>query len=154
MRDILVFYTADANTFDSVMKEKSKAENRIFLVSTKDRAEIANKKYRIEKSYITDMDHIDYYDYRQNLELMKFIRWNEIWLLSSGINNLYSFIDCLCIISELRFDKMYFRDSQGSIVEKTNKDYKFGLESGLKKIILFAYRLFNRINNMVLGYRW
>lgn len=155
MNRILVFCTAADKYVNRILTEKNNRYNKISLVVTKDRERKFRELFSDIELITTSSNHIGY-ENMKDLMITRSRRWDEVWLLSSGVDNYWEFVDSLCIISEIKYKKLYFIDSQNHITEKNigNRFFIDAVSNIVTQIWFYLCVLINDMKSGIRGYRW
>ncbi len=153
---ILVICTASDEYVFRLLKRKYANDDCVCIYITDTRANAIKTEFPRIEAVTTSLDRIDYYDFKTNNDIRE-RNWDEIWLLSSGKDNFWDYVDAICIISELRYKCLYFLDADGKEMQ-----FKNGITSRLLKtienVLVQIWFDFNaslcRVISCVKGYRW
>lgn len=154
--NIFIFASATNNRIREELDELEPGEDNIYLLISKSRAEYFYDNYKSIHIIEFDKKYISY-KFIKSAGIISDMPWDIIIVPSSLPNNIYSFGEVYALMTEMKYKRMIWKGSDGTIYEKNNNIVN-RIKDGMYSLAAFSvYRiivLFEHFNSFIHGYKW
>ncbi len=106
--NILIFKTTGDQSFELLMRKIERTKDNYFIVLPKNLIKKFGKNSKRVRYIATELEYMDYITIMKENKIPK-IKFDEIWVLSSAYDKLYSYTEIYAVISELSYRKICYK---------------------------------------------